>query len=231
MDWEKFWQEYPIRKSDLDPFEQVGKTKEGKSITQEQLSIIINDIINKLELSKEDILLDLCCGNGVITKLLSNNVKKIIGIDFSKSLIEDANKYYMTDNIEYYQHDVKRLDEMKDKLRNVSKVLCYEALAFFNEKEFSSLLNTLNTNVGEHSIYFFGSVLDNAKKFNFFNTLPYKFVYLKIKITGKDFGLGKWWKMSSIKSICNHHGLKVSFYSQNQKLHTEHFRTDVLISK
>ena len=120
---------------------------------------------------------------------------------------------------------------MKDKLMDVSKVLCYEALAFFNEKEFSSLLNTLNTITNENSIYFFGSVLDNAKKFIFFNTLPYKFVYLKIKFTGKDFGLGKWWKMSSIKRICNHHGLKVIFYCQNKKLHTAHFRTDIIISK
>lgn len=53
---------------------------------------IISLIQEKLELSQSSWLLEVGCGSGAILYPLSSFVKKIVGIDYSKSLIKVANK-------------------------------------------------------------------------------------------------------------------------------------------
>jgi len=232
MNWKEFWQTYPERNSDLDAYQQVGKTIKGNAISEKQFKVLINDVVDTLELKEDDVVMDLCCGNGLITKEFGTGVKEVVGLDFSAPLIEHANKNNKLKNIKYLIYDAKELDNLKNGYDNYfSKVLCYEALAFFNEKEFSKLLDTLIEFSKPNAMFYFASVLDGKKKFNFFNTFRKKMWYLKMKFTGEAVGLGKWWKMSAIKKIVARKGLKCTIFDQNQTLHTEHFRTDILIKK
>ena len=48
---------------------------------------IAEDIKNKVYFSKEDVVLDVCCGNAALTKFIANTCKEIHGVDFSEALI------------------------------------------------------------------------------------------------------------------------------------------------
>lgn len=231
MDWKKFWKEYPKKNDNLDLFQQVGKTKYGKAISEEQFEMLVGGVVKQLRVTENDTVLDLCCGNGLITNEIAKIAKKVVGIDYSEFLIEQANKTKQKNNIEYIFYDVKSLKDLKNELNDkFTKVLCYEALGYLNEKEFSDLLDSLIVLSEANSLMLFGSILDRAKIFNFFNTFYRKLLYLKLVFTRKDFGLGKWWKMEKIQSICKRKGLGCDIFEQNRILHTAHFRTDVLIS-
>ena len=55
-------------------------------------NIIKKKAIDKLSLKNETMALDLCCGTGDITNILANKkeIKSVIGIDFSKNMLEIA---------------------------------------------------------------------------------------------------------------------------------------------
>ena len=87
MNWKDYWNTFPNQFAKEDFIKQVGKTVQGKPITNEQLDKIILDIVQKLELKSDDRVLDLCCGNGMITYGMAQNCQSIVSVDFSEPLI------------------------------------------------------------------------------------------------------------------------------------------------
>lgn len=70
----------------------------------------------KTELNKKNTALDLGCASGEITKKISHFVKKIIGIDYSQILIQEAKKNNSNNNIEYIVSDI--FDYLKKQKNN-----------------------------------------------------------------------------------------------------------------
>lgn len=54
--------------------------------------------------------LDVACGNGYGTEILSKSAKKVVGVDISKESIDLAIKKYKNRNVEFYQSDAKSLN-------------------------------------------------------------------------------------------------------------------------
>ena len=55
-----------------------------------QLSVVVDEIVQMLDLRGEDTMVDLYCGVGTFSRLLSPYVKTVIGIEESASAVEDA---------------------------------------------------------------------------------------------------------------------------------------------
>jgi methylase of polypeptide subunit release factors len=53
----------------------VGKTVNGQEIPESQVGLIVENIANVLRLNAKDSVIDLCCGNGLITRQLAPLVK------------------------------------------------------------------------------------------------------------------------------------------------------------
>ena len=62
---------------------------------------IVSYIKDLIDLKESDSLLDVCCGNGLITKELSLYCFQVTGVDFSKKMIYNANKECNYSNIKY----------------------------------------------------------------------------------------------------------------------------------
>lgn len=232
--WFEFYKIYRnIRiNSEDDLLFQVGKTVSSKAIDDNQFNIIIEEIIKELQITPEDNILDLCCGNGLLTKYIAKKAGFIFGIDFSDTMLINANKYNAGDNIEYLFHDVKKINELTKviKSKRINKVIIYDALAYFRKQELIDILESLNKSlVCKHSILL-GSVLFKEKKWNFYNTFNRKLNYLiNHRILGKNKGLGKWWQYNELQSIVNQFNYKMKIISQDPKIHTAHYRVDVLL--
>ena len=69
-----------------------------------QLSEVVDEIVTILELDGNDTLVDLYCGVGTFTRLLSPYVESVIGIEESASAIEDAKVNCIdVDNVTFIQ--------------------------------------------------------------------------------------------------------------------------------
>src|SRR5262247_3515231 len=101
MDWKDFWNRFPTQFTKDEFLKQVAKTVRGEPIASVQFDNIILDLIQKLELNDNDDVLDLCCGNGLITSFIAEKCNSIVGIDFSNPMIEIAREYHSPNNTKY----------------------------------------------------------------------------------------------------------------------------------
>lgn len=231
--WGDFWDAYPAQVGPAEYFKQVGKTINGAPITSAQFETLNNDIADVLSINQDDVVLDLCCGNGLLTREIASKCKQVVGVDFSELLIQRANESTSNQNVKYIQMDVRKIRQLStDYPHFFSKVLWYEALAFFSPSDLVEILDALNLITRQDTIILIGSVLDAERKWIFFNTFQRKlFYFVKIVFLGREIGLGKWWHRKEISAACEKAGYQYGFIYQNPLLHTAHYRIDIKLTR
>jgi len=235
VNWQEYWNKNRIVtiENDNDLLYQAEWTVDKKVIDLEIFRREVIRIKNKLDLSPDDIFLDLCCGNGVLTYELSKYVSVAYGVDFSKPFVENAIRYKSAPNINYVLHDIKKIEDFLKNLEILpNKVLMNGSLAYFTDAEVKLLLSTLAKYSPTSLKFFLGTILDKDKIWRFYNTPSRKWDYLiKYKLLGKDIGLSRWWTKKKLEKLCNSFRLKCQFIDQDPSLPTAHYRFDVLICK
>lgn len=209
------------------PLKQVGKTVNGREIAEHQIKFIVQNIANVLRLNESDFVIDLCCGNGLITRQLAPLVKDIVGVDFTSGLIDAAKRYNSFNNIEYVISDALSLDPKY--FLGLKKIVMYEALQHFNEEQLSVLLDELN-NLGTGSFVFFGSI-PNKEKLNVYYDTEEKYAFYMQRESEGEPHIGRWWLMEEIEQLVSERGFKATFLPQEPTLYTAYYRFDVLLEK
>ncbi len=225
--WKMFWDQYRVRETDNinDLFFQVGKTINGEAISPNVFSDMIGDIRLKLELDSNDVVLEMCCGNGLLSRPLSVFVKKLYAFDFTQRLIEIAKEHNQETNILYSVGDAKgKLDDIFDFEFKPNKYLMNDSLAYFDISDLSSILEQIN---GPFSFYITG-VPSEDLKFNFYDTEERVKRYNELKELGDEYndGLGLWWNPESFLNL----GVKfkLDVFIERQPPHVSNFRINVL---
>ena len=92
-------------------------------VNTKQTEKLYNKVIEYLEPSKEDIIMDLYCGTGTIGMYASSYVKKVIGVEICKEAIEDAKtnlKINNINNMEFICGDTELvIKKFKDKFDSI----------------------------------------------------------------------------------------------------------------
>jgi cyclopropane fatty-acyl-phospholipid synthase-like methyltransferase len=205
---------------------QVGKTVNGKEVSQKQVDIIIDRIQKMLSLNRTDILLDACCGNGLLTYRFAPIVAQVIAIDFSEQLIFTAQKYHNLANIRYINSN---LIEFKTFI-GCNKILMYEALQLFSYAQFEILLQHIKNISDNLFLFYIASVPDKDQLWNYYNTPEKRRFYLKSEEENKPH-IGTWWEKQYIADVCEKHRIHVQFLEQDAELYTSYYRFDMLLSQ
>jgi len=225
-----YWKQYFNTKSiqhNNSLLNQVGKTVNGKVISIKQVDLIVSHISSILDLKSTDSLIDLCCGNGLITKRLSPLVKDISGIDYSEGLINAAQSFSQSENIKYINSDILDLD--RQYLSRFNKVLLYEGLQHLSEVQLSKLLDLLN-GISNQSLIFLGSIPDKSKLKVYYDTDEKYDYYLKCEEANHPH-MGKWWFVEDIIRTSINRGFKVTVIPQPATLYSSYYRYDALLEK
>jgi len=225
--WEDHYNTIPLQVKSDDYLRQVGKTVAGQTINTTQFELIVNSITNNLKLENDDLVLDLCCGNGLITHQLSEHCSRIDGVDFSKPLIDVAKSVHSPDNCNYKHKSILELTE-QDFPYKFTKVFMYEALQHFSATQFETILKILMKIMKPSGTVFLGSIPNKDQLWNFYNSFPRKVDYLKRKIFNNE-AIGHWWKSNSVLKVCEKLGMKCTVMNQNLDLYTAHYRFDAVI--
>ena len=107
--WRDFWRTYRADEAqcEADLFVQVGKTVQKQPVQAEVFEAMVRQVVIALEPAPGDNLVDLCCGNGLVTHAVASFVKKIVAIDFAEHLINAARRFRSAPNIHYVVGDVE----------------------------------------------------------------------------------------------------------------------------
>ena len=148
---------------------QIRRTVNGHSVSEEQMDLIENSIVLGLQLSKEDKVLDLACGNGILSKRLFEKCRGLHGVDLSAFLISVAQEYFQnlprykflqSDIVEFLRHDFECL--------KFNKVLCYGSFSYLSEEAAKETLTLLHARYPNVSCVYIGNLPDYDKRHLFF---------------------------------------------------------------
>ena len=206
---------------------QVGKTVNGREVPESQVKLIVHNIASVLQLSANDTVIDLCCGNGLITRKIAPLVEKVFGVDYTFGLIETAKTYNSFHNIEYINSDILSLDP--DYYNGFNKILMYEALQHFYEEQLVKLLDVLSTSEAG-SLFFLGSIPNKEKLNEYYDTEEKYAFYMHREREGKPH-IGRWWLKEEIEQIASNGGFKAMLLQQEPTLYTAYYRFDVLLER
>jgi ubiquinone/menaquinone biosynthesis C-methylase UbiE len=209
----------------LSLLQQVGKTVHGKPVSEEQIDLIVNGICRNLQLDRCDSVLDLCCGNGLLTSRLAPIVDRITGIDYSQRLIEIANIRNAARNVTYLCRNILELDEMQ--YAHADKILMYEALQHLSVLDCHGLADMLRkTRPGTCALI--ASIPDRAQLGTYYNTQEKMDFYNRCERENRPH-MGRWWLREEVAEIADAHGLSMRPLEQDPRLYTAYYRFDVLL--
>jgi len=223
--WKDYWRNKNLK--NLDPQSQVARTRNKKPINDLLWQETVSKIIEKLELKKNDIVLDLCCGNGLLATEIYQKVKKVYCIDINKRLL-DVLKKKKIDNIKISHKDIAKVNFEKKKF---SKVIWYSGIQYFSQKDIISLAFKIFKFSKEKCIFYIGDIPDEEKLWKYFNNKSRKKNYFESIANNKPI-IGTWLKKKWLKNLFLSAGFKrVIIVKQDKKFIYSDFRFDLLIYK
>lgn len=237
--WQQFWDEFLVKRygkeeveTEDDLYLQVARTVNRKPISKEAFEEIVRQISKDLSLSKDDVLVDFCCGNGLFTYELKDKVKQIIGIDFSQPIIDTANKFKKAENITYCLGSVvDYMHTFKEQWPGVkpAKYLMNDSLAYFSAGDLEEMLKGIQS-VSDRFIFLTRGVPNDELKWNYYNTPERRQFYADLQAKGDltNDGLGTWWQPEDIRTVCGKLNLHCGI--RNQELPLSDYRMDIIIS-
>lgn len=223
-----FYKEHPKTCNPDDFWGQVKRTVNGEPVAQDQIDMIVNAVVKSLELSEDDTLLDLCCGNGALSTLLFKHCKGGLGVDFSEHLISIANRYFSNPPDQmYHLQDV--IEFCKDPIMpcSFSKMVCYGSFPFIEQERAEAMLCLLNSKFPNIERVFIGNCPDKS--------LLEKF-YGDRKLTpgnesDPDTAIGIWRTQEEFISLAKRCGWRATIHIMPEQYYAAHYRYDVILTK
>jgi 2-polyprenyl-3-methyl-5-hydroxy-6-metoxy-1,4-benzoquinol methylase len=222
-----FWQTYPTRFGELAFLAQVGKTSSGKPVPDAVVDRIVDDIATRLALSPADTLLDLGCGNGILSVRLAERCGRVLGVDFSEPLIRVARAHHSRPNVEYILGDLRDVGGLLPDGLRLDKVSMYEVVQHLTPSDIRRTFEALAPRMKRGGRLFVGSVPDRARRFTFYATFRRRLEWALRTVRGRE-RFGRWWTREELEQTLGSAGFAVTFVPQSEGLHTAQYRFDVL---
>ncbi len=216
MKWKSYWDNAALSNDSL---QQVGRL----NADEEVIRITTERIINLLGIKEGDRILDVCCGNGLITDQIDRKGYSITGIDLSGNLIKEARS--RNNNINFEQQDALSL-ELKEKFNKIFIAFSFQYFDSFDKGK--AVIQKMKVHSMPGALILLTDVPDKLKWNKFYNTVTKKFFYYKQKITGTQ-SMGKFWSEYELTKICQSLGLNGTLIRQPNHLPYSHYRFDYLI--
>jgi|APTNR8051073442_1049403.scaffolds.fasta_scaffold39611_2 cyclopropane fatty-acyl-phospholipid synthase-like methyltransferase len=228
--WFEHWNAISLQESETDLLKQVGKTIDRQPVPMVHIDRIVNTILAALDLCTDDRVLDLCCGNGLLTARIATACDQILGIDFSAPLIGVANTRNRLGNVEYLLRSVLALPEILIERGEATftKAYMYEAFQHFSQDEAQALLSALGAHMPVNFRLFLGSIPDRTRLYDFYNTPERRLEYEQRVRDGTE-AIGTWWLVSEVNEIAKAAGFSCAIFRQHDSLYTAHYRFDALL--
>lgn len=230
MDWKSFWNKQAESDNAL---QQVGRTghhaEKMNRLMEEQAAYIAE----KSSLNSQSVLLDVCCGNGVFTKLLAPFCKETVGLDLSAQLIQHAtsqrksNQYFFVADL----LQLKEWDLYENYLNTFDVVtLCFSFQYFETVEQGFIVIENLLPLVKNGGTILLTDIPDRAHFFKHYNKIS-KIAGLIVQMAKGKNVMGKFWSEEELAYICKRLDVQGEKLIQPKQFPYAHYRMDYLITK
>lgn len=232
MDWRAHWARWPRAVGRDEYCKQVGRTANGGIATPEpELRRVVEEAVERMRLRSTDRVLDLCCGNGLLTARFGSLCAATVGVDYSEAMIAIAREHFAVPSVRYLLGSATELDPgaFPDEAP-FTRVIMFESLAYFSTEGFGSLLDRLGPLVTDDAVLLFTGVLDAARLFSFYDTPERQAEYRRRVAAGEE-KMGHWWEWEDLRFVAESRGWTAERLAQDPSLNTAHYRFDLRLER
>lgn len=227
MDWKKFWNQQA--QDNADPQVQVGRIKSGMTLSEQVLNDIASYITQQLDLQSDDSLLDLCCGNGLLTRKLGQHCQSVLAVDISPEQITQAQQHFSAPHIQYVAADVATGGYAGN--RTFSKINLYFSFQYFDSFQMGKqAIGHMINHLEEEGRIFIGDVPDRKYLSRYYDTAKSRLRYHLKQLIGTN-DMGKFWSEKELQRIADAFGLELEVLEQPDFLPYADYRRDFLFKK
>lgn len=227
MDWKKYWETRPTEHARADLCAQVGRTLGGLPTPEAELQRVVQDAVTALQLGPEHVLLDLCCGNGLLTSRLGPLCSAVVGVDYSEAMIAIAASEPHPSNVRYLHGSALDLGNLPVSER-FSRIIMFESLQYFDA--LGPVLDSLKTVCTETCRIVFTGVLDRQRLWSFYDTPERRAEYHR-RMANETELMGHWWTREELVEPARQRGFTTGFRDQDPALNTAHYRFDLVLDR
>jgi cyclopropane fatty-acyl-phospholipid synthase-like methyltransferase len=224
--WKLFWLSHAERNKNSEPQMQVLRTLNQQPISQEFFSSIVDSVVTMLEPEQGNNLLDLCCGNGLLTRELINEFCAVTAIDLSEEFISQVDRG-MDDKVTAFAADARTV-ELQEK--SFDRILLYAGIQYFSDSEAINLLMRLRRWIRDEGLIVLGDIPDATRKWKFFNSPKRESTYFDALRSGKPI-VGNWFEPVWLEKLSYYSGFSSAVIRPQPQTHPyQHYRFDLVLS-
>lgn len=210
---------------------QVKKTVNGKPVTQDQIDMIVSAVKAGLDLKADDVLLDLCCGNGALTTYFFQSCRGGLGVDFSTFLVEVANKHFVRRPEEsYILGDIVDYVRTETDPARFTKALCYGGFQYLTKEAARQLLTELRERFTGIEHFFLGNMPDKALIADFYRTYK-NGSYVPGEEDEPGSLMGVWRSEAEFHELAASSGWDAQCRKMPENFFAAYYRYDVILSR
>ncbi|MEK6806990.1 MAG: class I SAM-dependent methyltransferase [Pseudomonadota bacterium] len=222
--WLEFWRRHGRESQATDVQSQVLRTSNKVPISNEQWQLTLAEIDRRFPVGSEDDLLDLCCGNGLLTAHFAPVCRRVVALDISPDLLATlAARGFQ--NVSTQCMDLRDADFPEGMF---SRILIYAGLQYIDHAEAVVLLRKACRWLRPGGVLFAGDIPDRLRLWSFYNTPERRKLYFDNLVAGRDV-VGTWFDAHWLEYL----SLSAGFASaeridQHPNLIYAHFRFDLI---
>jgi len=223
----RWWNTEPLRIDDH--HRQVLRTIDGEPTSREDVAVA-EGVVEALGLRPDEVLVDLCCGNGLITALLARRCRRVLALDYSQPLIDIARAGYAAPNLTYVCAAAEALsDEMLgDELADAASMV--SALQFFDEHRLGAMVQSVLRLARPRFRLVLTDIPDARRRDEFYDTPEKRAAHQRRLADGSEL-LQHWWTPEELADLAAHQGLTARVVRRDPRLTDNHFRFDLLMER
>jgi SAM-dependent methyltransferase len=220
--------EYPKTCAPDDFWGQVKRTVKGVAVSQAQIDMIIGAIKEGLCLSKEDVLLDIGCGNGALSRYFFNDCSQLFGVDFSEYLISVAKANFEKSPFYIFKEiDAVNYVDWELEAGRFTKALCYGCLPYLSFIEAEYVLRQLSERFFHITTIYIGNLPDKERAHLFYEDGT----DLSGVLDDKTSPIGIWRSKEELTKLAFATGWSVKFHNMPADFYAAHYRYDAILSR
>lgn len=223
MNWQEYWNQ--LARAESDPQRQVARVKNQRQLGAEDTDTVIKHLTGLLDLKPTDRLLDLCCGNGLLTRQFAQKCEQVVGIDLASAMIESARTHHSADNIQYFQGNTTEADSIAE--GTFDKILLQFSFQYLSREEGEKAVRGMKKLLKPGGIIVLGDIPDWNKLHVFYPSFLARMKYRIQRWRGTD-QMGKFWSEKEMKQISS--GLQIERLEQPAHLPYADYRVDYRLS-
>ncbi len=219
--------EYPKTCAPDDFWGQVKRTVKGKPVSQEQIDMIVSTIRSGLSLSHEDVLLDIGCGNGALSRYLLDDCSRFLGVDFSEYLVSVAKANFEDPpSFTFEESDAVSYVDREPEPTRFTKVLCYGCFPYLPLAGAEHVLRQISERFLNVKTLYLGNLPDKERAHLFYP----KGTDFSCLLTDNTSPIGIWRSKEEMTELALASKWDVSFHTMPANFYAGHYRYDAIFT-